>query len=110
MSHKHSFTSVVLAAFLTMGPAHAAPPDMSNAKKFEYAHQLFTQRQWSGAYGLFAELADRGHSEAARIALFMVRHGPQLFNSAWSASEMQIKKWCQLSCGDATNFAASGAD
>lgn len=56
----------------------------------------FAHGRRAEAYGRFAAAADLGHGASASLALAMVRHGPVLFGSAWSASEGQIERWTTL--------------
>lgn len=109
MHFKFSFAAGVLGLFLALGQAHAAQAH-DEAGTLEYARALYTQHRWSGAYGRFAALADRGNPEAAQIALFMVRHGAQLYQTAWSATQPQIAQWVRLSRSTMGLFVADGAD
>jgi hypothetical protein len=56
---------------------------------------LYADGRWSTAFGRFAALAEHGHPDAARIALLMVRYGPQLYHSAWSVTAGQLARWQQ---------------
>ncbi len=70
-------------------PASAA----SDEERFAEAMALYRDGRYSAAYGHFAKLADGGHADAARIALLMVRFGPQLYGVPWSASPYQVARW-----------------
>lgn len=65
----------------------------SERARFEEAQQLYRIGRWSAAYGRFATLADRGNADAARMALQMLRHGPDLYGTDWSASASQVASW-----------------
>jgi hypothetical protein len=100
MKFKNKF-NVLLIPIMAIGllcTATAAPAaDASKAETaFEEAMTHYKQGKWSGAYGRFAALADHGHAEAARIALLMLRHGPQMYGSDWGASQPQINQWTKL--------------
>lgn len=56
----------------------------------------FHERRYAAAYGRFARLADEGHVLSACIALVMVRDGPLLFQSDWSATPEQLRRWGAL--------------
>ena len=45
-------------------------------------------------------MADRGHVPSAQLALTMLRHGTDLFGSAWSASVPQQSHWAALAAED----------
>jgi len=79
-------------------------------ERFIAAMQLYDDCHYSVAYGRLVELADGGHAEAARIALLMVRFGPQLYGSQWSASANQIERWIQLASRNQPAFVADGGD
>lgn len=72
--------------------ADAAKPETA----FTEAMTQYKQGKWPAAYGRFAELADQGHPEAARIALIMLRHGVSMYGSDWGASQPQIEQWTKL--------------
>jgi hypothetical protein len=38
-------------------------------------------------------LADEGHPRATRIAMQMLKHGPSLYDTAWSAAPSQVAHW-----------------
>jgi hypothetical protein len=63
---------------------------------FTQAVQDYRAGRWSSAYGRFMLLANSGNIEAARIALFMQRHGKQLFDSDWFASEEDLELWSRM--------------
>lgn len=80
-----------LAALLAL-PAGAASGD----ERFVAAMHLYHEARYAAAYGRLIELADGGHAEAARVALLMLRHGPALYRSEWSATPQQIQHWLDL--------------
>lgn len=89
--------AAAMAAFMTIAAlapfsASAAPGD----DRFVAAMRLYHDDRYAAAYGRLLELADEGHAEAARIALLMLRFGPTLYRSQWSASQEQIQHWLAL--------------
>jgi hypothetical protein len=64
------------------------------------AVQAFQALQYADAYGRFAALADEGDAPSALLALAMVRHGPALFRSEWSATHGQLQRWSALALQD----------
>lgn len=81
----------LLVALATTGLAAG-----SGDAQFDEALALYRQARWAGAFGRFCTLADRGNADAARLALLMVRYGPQMHGSAWTASQPQIDHWLAL--------------
>lgn len=65
--------------------------------EFANAVEKYQQSNWSHAYGRFMALAERGDSDAARIALFMHRYGPALYNNHWDAAPHELELWSSLS-------------
>ena len=68
---------------------------------FEIPQQLreLTERNVEharAAYGQFMTLANSGSIEAARIALFMHRHGVQLYGSDWAATDEDLELWSRM--------------
>lgn len=92
--------SIMAAGLLGVASAAPAPATTANSAKLETmftaAMTQYRQGKLAGAYGRFAALADQGHAEAARIALFMLRHGAQMYGSDWGASQPQIDRWTKL--------------
>lgn len=78
--------------------------------RFVEAMRLYHDGRYAASYGRLVELADRGDAEAARIALLMVRYGPQLYGSQWSASGFQIERWLSLATVRPPQLVADGGD
>ena len=105
---KFAPTAFAAAFALTVaGPSRAAPTDDD---RFVGAMQLYHDCHYSAAYGRLAQLADGGHPEAARIALLMVRLGPQLYRNEWSATQNQIHHWIETARINPQFFVADGDD
>lgn len=69
---------------------------------FEAAQEHYEAGRYALAYALFAELADCGHREAARIALQMRRFGPQLYGVDFEASPSRLARWQGTLSADAS--------
>jgi hypothetical protein len=67
---------------LLSGQTHTATPLENRAASYETALSLYQKHQCSRAFGEFSRLAETGHQESARIALFMLQHGSQLYATA----------------------------
>lgn len=108
---RRALGGTVLAA-MTMVTALSGSPAQAGAgdERFIAAMRLYHEDRYAAAYGRMVELADEGHAEAARVALMMLRLGPRLYRSQWSASQDQIQHWQALASRRQVPFAADGAD
>ena len=98
--------AIVLA--LLAGTASAQTADAPDSRQaFDAAMAAYERNHWDEAFAALVRLADRGHPEAARMALQMWRFGPKLYQTNFSASAVQVERWTQLwACGgDATSRA-----
>ena len=87
----------VLLAGLFCAPPVAAETD---DERFVRAVAAYDASQWPQAFAEFAELAGRGHADAARIAALMWRLGPALYRLSFRAGEEQLNRWLDLAaCG-----------
>jgi hypothetical protein len=113
------FAAAVLAccAAAQAQPVDAAPqlvlkaPAMRESQdaRFRDAMRLHRIGRWSAAYGRFVALADEGHVPAARVALAMLRNGPKVYGTDWSAAPSQVAGWERaVGSRQATKFAVSG--
>jgi hypothetical protein len=102
---------LTIAAALIIGATAKATAALSRPTGFQIAGaeqmrrqaqaaQAFQARQYAMAYGRFAELADAGDPPSALMALSMVRHGPSIFGSQWSATPAQLQRWSTLALQD----------
>jgi len=86
-----------LATYALISAAIAAYPKPSGPHhEFEQALEDYKSGHTTAAYGRFMRLADAGDAEAARIALVLLRHGPEMHGTAWGASQPQIDHWIAL--------------
>ena len=113
MTHRFSglqralFVAVVsLGASACLAQAHGPTP----AAVWGHAVASYQLGRWSGAYGRFAHLADMGHPDSARIALFMLRYGPRLYATQWSASPTQIEDWSMTATKQMSPLSADAGD
>ena len=74
--------------------AHAKPRPAPRG--FDLALADYKAGHTTAAYAQFMRLADAGDPESARIALILLRHGPELHGTAWGASQPQINNWMRL--------------
>jgi hypothetical protein len=56
----------------------------------------FRMGRFSAAYGRFVRSADLGHQPSAQYALWMCRHGLELFGKDWDCTGEQLHDWAQL--------------
>ena len=97
--------TLALGLMLAIAPASAAADEQA----FAEAVDQYRKAQWSDAYGRLIPLANNGHRDAARIALFMYRYGVQLYRNDWDASDEEIESWTQLASQRATRRQAPAA-
>jgi hypothetical protein len=64
--------------------------------RYESALLSFRVARFAEAYGRFIELAEAGHTEAARHALWMCEMGPVLFGRPWDCAPDEIAAWSRL--------------
>ena len=103
----------VLFGLLWCASAAAATPSGEAVRpdaQFNEAMDLYSLGKWAAAYGRFASLADKGHAEAARIALLMLRHGSKLYGHTWGASQPQINQWMTLALQRMEELKAESGD
>ena len=100
--------ALCVAGFATLAATSATAATVDD--EFGAAMQNYDDCRYAIAYVGLAGLADGGHAEAARIALLMVRYGPQLYGGQWSASSYQIENWMRLASSRQANFIAAAAD
>ena len=88
-----------IAAFAlcsAMASGQAQPvPDAQMEREFEAAMQAYERNHWQDAFDALAKLADKGHSEATRVALLMHRFGPVLYGSTFVVSRRQEDLWAR---------------
>jgi hypothetical protein len=68
----------------------------AEADGYDEAVVQYHNGRWADAYGRFIALANEGDADAARTALFMLRYGPQLYNSHWDAMPGEVAQWEKL--------------
>jgi hypothetical protein len=90
--------ALTLAAALATGTGALAS---SRDRAFVEATQQYQKARWADAYGRFMRLANSGDRDAARIALFMHRYGPQLYGAYWDASTEEVELWTELAATQA---------
>jgi hypothetical protein len=94
--------SCVMAEHAVTVPVAGPQPLVGHEKEVHaFAVKSFREGRYATAFGRFVELADGGDRASAEVALFMLRHGPELFGSAWSASEEEQVLWQALVAGGA---------
>jgi hypothetical protein len=79
--------AALLLGLLATGAAHAS------SQEFEEALRQYRAGRLSDAFGRFSALANKGDADAAHIALFMNKYGPQLYGSYWDAYPPDVAQW-----------------
>lgn len=91
----HWALAALMAAAGWMAPAGAEPVKAMD-REFEAAVRHFQAGRVSLAFGRFTDLANRGDTDAARIALFLHAYGPMLHGKHWDAEEEDLANWQRL--------------
>lgn len=90
-------TQIVVTLALLAGAESARSADgVDSAQAFETAMAAYERNHWYAAYTAFGTLADRGHPEAARIALQMWLYGPMLYTTSFVAPAQQLQRWSRV--------------
>ena len=99
-----AITSAALAAALTFAPHAMAQARSGGAQEldasYESAMATYSIQRFEDAYRSLSALADFGHAEAARVALFMHRFGKALYGSELVALPAQREAWIRLAAGE----------
>ena len=108
MRHANRFLLSIASLALLPGAISAPAPSATDPgltapqqQRWVDAQQAFREGRYAAAYGRFAALADGCHVPSAQLALAMLRQGPKLFGSDWTASEPQQRRWSVMVVNDA---------
>jgi len=82
-------------------PATHSAASADDQQLFAEASRLYRAGESAGAYARFATLADRGHPQAARMALAMHKEGLSAAGQHRPASPGQLRAW-EHSAADAS--------
>jgi hypothetical protein len=101
LSLTRSLACACLAGIVFSAAASAqTSPAAEAGASFDSAMAAYERNHWDQAYADFTALADKGHAEAARIALQMWRHGPALYQRSFAANAHQVARWSRVwRCG-----------
>ena len=74
---------------------HASAQDsaVNDISKSLLAAEAYEQHHWGDAFTLYAQLADTGNAEAARIAYQMWKFDAPLYAAQFSATPVQLERW-----------------
>jgi hypothetical protein len=85
------------AAFtLAAGCAVALAQSPAGTSRYDAARDQYEIGHFSEAFAVFADLADQGHCDAARVAQQMVRHGKPLYAIEFSVARDRLERWQRL--------------
>jgi hypothetical protein len=65
----------------------------ADARRMQSALQAMQQSRFADAFEQLMPLADKGHPQAARMALLFAERGTRLFGGRYSASAEQQRAW-----------------
>lgn len=83
-------TAICLAVLLT------APAAFGQTSRYEAAQVDYEIGHFDKAFATFADLADQGHCEAARLAQQMVRYGRPLYAIEFKVAPERLERWQRL--------------
>jgi hypothetical protein len=85
------------AAFtLVAGCAVAWAQSPTASSRYDVARDRYEVGHYAEAFAEFAELADQGHCDAARLAQQMVRYGKPLYRAEFSVTRERLERWQRL--------------
>lgn len=82
--------------FVTAVMLLAAPTAFGQTSRYEAAQVEYEIGHFDEAFATFAELADEGHCDAARLAQQMVRYGRPLYAVEFKVAPERLKRWQRL--------------
>ncbi|MBL8323390.1 MAG: hypothetical protein JNJ89_00370 [Rubrivivax sp.] len=95
----------VFALVLSVAPSAFAQPQhtaalpsvvVAQATRYDTARDEYEIGHFGTAFAAFAQLADEGHCEAARVAHQMARYGRQLYAMEFSVPAPRLARWREL--------------
>jgi hypothetical protein len=96
---------VCMAVPTTARVSYAAPA----GAVFEQARVQLERGHYADAHRSFAQLADCGHREAARIALEMRQFGPQVYGLTFNVGPKRLARWQALLAAPAPRSTQAGS-
>lgn len=87
---------LVIAAGSLAGSAVAWAQSPTPASRYEAARDQYEIGHFAEAFAVFAELADQGHCDAARVAQQMLRYGKPLYATEFSVPRQRLERWQRL--------------
>jgi hypothetical protein len=75
------------------GPPASALAVSTVAARFEQGRLHYENAHYRQSWAVFAQLADEGCVEAARIALQMRQWSPQMYGTTFTAGPKQLERW-----------------
>jgi hypothetical protein len=88
-------TALAATAALMAGSGRAAGSDRPVDAAYENALALLAQGRPSAAYGQLIRLAEAGHAAAARMAIAMCEHGPEVWGRDWDCTPDELADWAR---------------
>ena len=91
---KSCVVALALCSAMKSGLAQSVP-EAQTAREYEAALAAYENSHWQQAFDALAKLADKGHPEAARMALRMKRFGSALYGREFVATGRQEELWAR---------------
>jgi cytochrome c-type biogenesis protein CcmH/NrfG len=68
----------------------------AGATRYDAARDEYEIGHYDRAFAAFAQLADEGHCDAARMAQQMVRYGRPLYHAEFKVASERLERWQRL--------------
>jgi hypothetical protein len=86
------FVAFTLAAGCAVAWAQSPNP----VSRYDAARDQYEVGHFDEAFAAFADLADQGHCDAARVAQQMVRYGKSLYAIEFRVPRERLERWQRL--------------
>lgn len=75
----------------------ASPAAFGQTARHDQAHFDYENGHYGQAFARFADLADEGHCDAARVVQLMWRYGRVLYGTEFTEATERLARWRRLS-------------
>jgi hypothetical protein len=98
LTHASQSLSLVVALILAAlsGTPAVARGQPAADRLHARAVESFRQGRFPEAYGRFIDMANAGHAQSARYALWMCENGMHLFGKDWDCAPHEVEDWARI--------------
>jgi hypothetical protein len=83
-------------AALAAAVAFTAPATFGQTSRYDEAQVDYEIGHYERAFAVFADLADEGHCDAARMAQQMVRYGRPMYLTEFKVAPERLERWQRM--------------